>query len=408
MRQRRKDMAVFRYEAMNKQGETIKGLLSAENAKAGLERLREMGLSVLEIKEQKDSAFSAFIHNEKKVTLSELSVFSRQLSAMISAGIPITRSLYTLSRQATNATFKAALENIAKNVEDGMNITDAFGAYPKIFPDIYLAMIKTGELGGILETTLLRLSAQLQKEKQLRDNIKSATFYPRILMGFAVLMFVAMLVFMVPIFRANIPAGTEIPGVTQMIFSLSDSVRERWYYWLLSILAVVFGIASYLHSNSGKKLWDRIKFKMPIFGDLIQKTVIARFSRTLSTLLEGGIPVIQAMNSAGPTSGSILVAEAVKEAAHRIEEGRSISVPLEASGLFPPMVTQMVAVGEETGALPSLLDKVAEFYEDEVAVMTKGLSSLIEPIMLLFTGLVIGGMMISLYLPIFSSISSAG
>lgn len=401
-------MAVFRYEAMNKQGETIKGLLSAENSKAGLERLREMGLSVLEIKEQKDSAFSAFIHNEKKVTLSELSVFSRQLSAMISAGIPITRSLYTLSRQATNATFKAALENIAKNVEDGMNITDAFGAYPKIFPDIYLAMIKTGELGGILETTLLRLSAQLQKEKQLRDDIKSATFYPRILMGFAVLMFVAMLVFMVPIFRANIPAGTEIPGVTQMIFSLSDSVRERWYYWLLSILAVVFGIASYLHSNSGKKLWDRIKFKMPIFGDLIQKTVIARFSRTLSTLLEGGIPVIQAMNSAGPTSGSILVAEAVKEAAHRIEEGRSISVPLEASGLFPPMVTQMVAVGEETGALPSLLDKVAEFYEDEVAVMTKGLSSLIEPIMLLFTGLVIGGMMISLYLPIFSSISSAG
>ena len=401
-------MAVFRYEAMNKQGETIKGLLSAENPKAGLERLREMGLSVLEIKEQKDSAFSAFIHNEKKVTLSELSVFSRQLSAMISAGIPITRSLYTLSRQAANATFKAALENIAKNVEDGMNITDAFGAYPKIFPDIYLAMIKTGELGGILETTLLRLSAQLQKEKQLRDNIKSATFYPRILMGFAVLMFVAMLVFMVPIFRANIPAGTEIPGVTQMIFSLSDSVRERWYYWLLSILAVVFGIASYLHSNSGKKLWDRIKFKMPIFGDLIQKTVIARFSRTLSTLLEGGIPVIQAMNSAGPTSGSILVAEAVKEAAHRIEEGRSISVPLEASGLFPPMVTQMVAVGEETGALPSLLDKVAEFYEDEVAVMTKGLSSLIEPIMLLFTGLVIGGMMISLYLPIFSSISSAG
>lgn len=401
-------MAVFRYEAMNKQGETSKGLLSAENAKAGLERLREMGLSVLEIKEQKNSALSAFIHNEKKVTLSELSIFSRQLSAMISAGIPITRSLYTLSRQTANVTFKAALESIADNVEGGMNITDAFGAYPKIFPDIYLAMIKTGELGGILETTLLRLSAQLQKEKQLRDNIKSATFYPRILMGFAILMFVGMLVFMVPIFRGNIPSGTEIPGVTQMIFNLSDSIRGYWYYWILAIFAVIFGIASYVSSPSGKKVWDKFKFKMPIFGDLIQKTVIARFSRTLSTLLEGGIPVIQAMNSAGPTAGSILVAEAVQEATRRIEEGRSIAVPLEASKLFPPMVTQMVAVGEETGALPSLLDKVAEFYEDEVAVMTKGLSSLIEPIMLLFTGLVIGGMMISLYLPIFSSISSAG
>ncbi len=401
-------MPVYNYESFNKQGENIKGVISADNVSDCLSRLKDMGLTVLEVKEQKQSRFSAFLSSEKKVTLGELSIFSKQLSAMISSGIPITRSLYTLSRQASNATFKAALEEIAKNVESGMSITDAFAAYPRIFPDIYIAMLQSGEMGGILEVTLKRLAGQLQKEKQLRDNIKSATFYPRLLMGVALLLTIVMVVFLVPVFKSFIPEGAEIPGVTQIVFNLSDSIRNGWYFWIGGIAALVAAIMAFVSSKSGKQVWDRIKFKMPIFGDLIQKSVIARFSRTLSTLMEGGIPVIQAMQSAGPTAGNILVTEAVRNAAVSIEEGRSIAAPLEVSGVFPPMVTQMIAVGEETGALPSLLDTIAEFYEDEVTTITKGLSSLIEPIMLVTVGLVVGGMLISLYLPIFSSITSSG
>jgi type IV pilus assembly protein PilC len=401
-------MPVYNYESFNKQGETVKGLINADSIPDCLSRLRDMGLTVLDLKEQKQSRFSAFFSSEKKVTLGELSIFSKQLAAMISAGIPITRSLFTLSRQTTNPTFKSVLEEIAKNVESGMSITDAFSAYPKVFPEIYIAMIHSGEMGGVLETTLKRLASQLQKEKQLRDNIKSATFYPRLLLGVAFLLTVVMIVFLVPVFKSFIPEGADIPGVTRIVFNLSDSIRSAWYFWIGGVIILVAAMMSFIKSKSGKQVWDRLKFKMPIFGDLIQKSVIARFARTLSTLLEGGIPVIQAMHSAGPTAGNILVAEAVKNATVSIEEGRSIATPLEVSGVFPPMVTQMIAIGEETGALPSLLDTIADFYEEEVTTITKGLSSLIEPIMLITVGLVIGGMLISLYLPIFSSITSSG
>ena len=269
-------------------------------------------------------------------------------------------------------------------------------------------MIQSGELGGMLENTLKRLADQFQKEKQLRDNIKSATFYPRLLMGVAFLLAIAMLVFLVPVFRSFIPDGAAIPGVTQIVFSLSDSIRGNWYIWIGVMIAIVAAIMAFVGSKTGKQLWDRLKFRMPIFGDLIQKTVIARFARTLSTLMEGGIPVIQAMQSAGPTAGNILVTEAIEHAVVSIEEGRNIAGPLEASGVFPPMVTQMIAIGEETGALPSLLDTIAEFYEEEVNTITKGLSTLIEPLMMIAVGLVVGGMLISLYLPIFTSITSSG
>lgn len=400
-------MAVFNYECISKQGEIINGQVNAEDLSTAVERMKSLGLSVIDMKEQRSSNASAFFSNEKKVSLGDLSLFSRQLSSMISAGIPVTRALFTLSRQVTNSTFKNALEDIARNVEGGMNLTDAFGAYPKIFPKLYVSMIQSGELGGILEVTLDRLAEQLQKEKQLRDNIKSATFYPRMLTGFAVIVFVAMLLFLVPVFEKFIPPGTDIPGMTQFIFNLSYSIKEFWYLWLLVMTSIIAGFMFFVKSDKGKRIWDRIRFKVPIFGKLIHKTIIARFSRTLSTLLEGGIPVVQAMQSAGPTSGSQLVSDVVLEATKRIEAGKSISKPLEESGIFPPMVTHMIAVGEETGSLPSLLDKIAGFYEEEVAVMTKGLSSLIEPVMLAVIGVVIGGMLISLYLPIFTSVASS-
>jgi type IV pilus assembly protein PilC len=400
-------MGLFNYECLNKQGESLKGQINAENSAAALIRLKGMELMITELREVRTSSANSFFSNEKKVKTSDLTMFSRQLSAMLKAGIPITRALHTLSRQTSNSTFRIALENISRNVEGGMNLTDAFGAYPKIFSDLFISMIRAGELGGILDDSLLRLSDQLQKDKTLQDNIRSATFYPRIVLCFAMLMLTGMLVFLVPIFQKFIPANAKIPALTTFIFSVSNSLRSYWYIWILVIIAIIAGFMTFMKSKKSKYIWDRIKFKLPAFGPLIHKSVIARFARTLATLMEGGIPVIQALESAGPTSGSIILADVVKDACKKITEGKNISGPLEESDLFPPMFTHMVAVGEETGQLSSLLEKLAEFYEDEVATTSKGLTALIEPLMLIIVGVVVGIMLISLYLPIFSTITTS-
>lgn len=397
-------MALFNYECLNRQGEIVKGQLNADDISASVNRLKSMDLTVLDVK-QVSKGGTSFLTSEKKVTLGELSLFSKQFSSMISAGIPVTKALFTLSKQIANPTLKNVLAKTAQNVEDGMSLTDAFSAYPEVFPDIYVSMLLSGELGGTLELSLIRLSDQLLKEKQLQDNIKSATFYPRILLGFAAVIFIVMLVFLVPVFQTFIPEGTPTPAITRLIFSMSEFVRSYWYICLLGISVIVLAFIVFIKSTAGQMAWDRIKFKLPVFGELIKKSIIARFSRTLSTLMANGIPVVQAMLSAGPTSGSHLLANAVNEASKMIEEGKNISSPLEESGIFPPMVIQMIAVGEETGQLPELLDKIASFYEEEVSIMTKGLSSMIEPLMLILVGIIIGGMLISLYLPIFSSIA---
>lgn len=401
-------MAIFKYECMNKQGQLVRGEISADTTVAAAEKLRSSGYAVLELAEYKEKTRSSFLSNEKKVKLTDITLFSRQLASMLGAGIPVTRAISTLSRQCANPTLKDALENIARNVEGGMSLTDAFSAYPKIFSKLYVSMLKAGEVGGKLENTLLRLSDQLQKEKQLKDNIKSAMSYPKMIGIFTVVVFVAMLVFMVPVFKGFIPQGADIPGITNVIFSLSESVRSKWYIWFGVIALIIACFVMFLKSRMGHDLWEKSKLRIPVFGPIILKSVVAKFTRTLSTLLEGGIPVVQALESAGPTSGSDVLAEVVHLATERIEEGKTIASTLEESDVFPPMVTHMIAVGEESGTLPSLLDKVAEFYEEEVDVSTKGLQALIQPILLIFIGVVVGGMLIALYMPMFTAVTSSG
>ena len=371
-------------------------------------RFKNVSPSYIDLKENKAKKKSSFLSNEKKPTISDLSLFSRQLSAMLSAGIPVTRALLTLSQQVENTMLKNALTNIHSNVEGGMNLTEAFSLYRYIFNDLYISMINAGETGGMLENSLLRLSEQLQKEKVLKDEVKSAISYPRTIGIFAVVMFIAMVVFLVPVFQKFIPETADIPVITQFVFNLSASLRNYYYIWIASISAIVSGLILFAKSKTGHDLWENHKFRMPVFGSLLLKTVIARFTRTLSTLLQGGISAVQALQSAGPTSGSDLVSEAVKSTVQGIEEGKSIASTLEQSGLFPPMVTQMIAVGEESGTLPELLEKIAEFYEQEVQTTTRGLQALIQPIAIIVIGLVIGGMLIALYLPIFTSVTSTG
>jgi len=397
-------VATYTYEAINKAGETLTGTLEGEQENNIVERLRAMGLIVVSVKEARKPLFSGFSRG-RSVKAGDLSIFSKQLAAMLNAGIPLTRALFTLSKQTNNSTMRKALTDIARSVEGGSSFSDALKSYQQIFSKLYVNMISSGEIGGNLEMTLSRLSQQLQKDKQLRDNIKSAAFYPVAVLTFAIVIFFGMLFFLVPIFMGFFPPDAVLPLPTRIIITLSTLLRGYWYLIMPGLAAAFYGPFKYFKSPAGKRKFDRISFRLPIFGPLIQKTVTAYFTRTFSTLIASGIPVVYALEASGAASGHTLVMDVVASAGEKIHEGKNISTPLEQSGIFPPMVTHMVAVGEETGELPEMMDKVADFYEEEVATITKGLTSLIEPLMLIIIGIVVGGMLISLYLPIFTTIT---
>lgn len=399
-------MASFTYDGMNRQGQNVHGEVVADNSSAAMDKLREAGIIVTDIKEK--------VINEKKksggkkVSIQDVAVFARQMAAMISAGVPVTRALATLAKQTTNPTLSAAIVDISENVESGMPLSDAFAMYPKIFDDLFVAMIATGEVGGILEQSLISLANQLQKNKALKDNIKSAVSYPKNIGIFAIILLIAMLAFMVPIFQKMIPSGTELNGLTQFIFNASTSLRTQWYLWILVAAVIIVVLRFIIKSKFAHTFWEKNKLHMPLIGDFITKMVVARFCRTLATLLSGGVTAVEALQSAGPTSGSDLIRDAVNDAISDIEEGKSISDSLDKSGLFPPMVTGMIAIGEEAGTLPELLDKVAEFYEEDVEATSRNLGSIIEPIALIGIGGLVGAMLISLYLPIFTASTSIG
>ena len=399
-------MASFTYDGMNRQGQNVHGEVVADNSSAAMDKLREAGIIVTDIKEKVISEKKKT--GGKKVSIQDVAVFSRQMAAMISAGVPVTRALATLAKQTTNPTLAAAIVDISENVESGMPLSDAFALYPKIFDDLFVAMIATGEVGGILEQSLISLANQLQKNKALKDNIKSAVSYPKNIGIFAIILLIAMLAFMVPIFQKMIPAKTELNGLTQFIFNASTSLRTQWYLWILVAAILIVALRFIIKSKFAHTFWEKNKLHMPLIGDFITKMVVARFCRTLATLLAGGVTAVEALQSAGPTSGSDLIKDAVDNAISDIEEGKSISDSLDKSGLFPPMVTGMIAIGEEAGTLPELLDKVAEFYEEDVETTSRNLGSIIEPIALIGIGGLVGAMLISLYLPIFTASTSIG
>lgn len=398
-------MASYQYEAVNRSGEVITGRLEAEEQSGVVEKLRGMGLMPMEIKEVKKSSLFGQLKLSSKVKLGDLSLFSRQMAAMLNSGIPLTRALFTLSRQVTNPTLAAALNEIGRNVEGGISFSEALKGYPDIFSSLYVNMVSAGETGGNLEETLNRLSNQLQKDKELRDNIRSALMYPVAVLAFAIIILFAMLFFMVPIFVGFFPPGVDIPWPTQIIINLSDLLQAYWYIVFPALILIFLGFRAYAKSEKGKRRLDRIKFRLPIFGQLIQKSVVASFARTFSTMMATGLPVMQSLDASGKATGNTMVMDATVEAGEKIQEGSSVAAPLEESGIFPPMVTHMIAVGEETGDIPDMMDKVAAFFEEEVATMTKGLTSMIEPLMLVVIGVMVGGMLIALYLPIFTVIT---
>ncbi|MGB3925985.1 MAG: type II secretion system F family protein [Caldicoprobacterales bacterium] len=399
-------MEIFYYEVVDKYGNILNGSIDAEHEVQAYQRLKDKGYMIIQIKKKDkfNKLFLSFFRN-KRVTIGDKVLFSRQLSAMINVGIPITRALYTLSKQTHNPTFRNVLEDITRNIESGISVSSAFASYPSIFNDLYIGMIKAGEVGGNLGETLTRLASQMQKEKVLKDNLRSATIYPFSVMLFSVIIVLAMLVFLVPIFEGFFPENIEIPFISRIVIFLSHSLRNFWYIWLAIMMFLVGTILIYFRTDRGSTVLEKIWFNVPAFGSLYHKTIITRFARTFSTLFSSGIPVIQALETSGKSTGSKLLSQVIHESIVEIEEGKKIGETFEKKWIFPPMVSYMITVGEETGSLPSLLDRVAEFYEDEVATISKGISSMIEPILLIFVGILVGVMLISLYLPIFTIIT---
>lgn len=399
-------MEVFSYEVVDRSGTILKGSINAEHQIQASQRLKDQGYMIIQIKRNgKAGNFPTLFSKGKRVTIGEKVIFSRQLAAMLNAGIPISRTLFTLCRQTENPTFRNALENITENIESGSSVSDAFSLYPLIFDDLYLGMIKAGEIGGNLGETISRLANQMQKEKVLKDSIKSATVYPISVAIFSIVILLAMLIFLVPVFEGFFPDGIEIPYASKVIISLSQSIRTYWYLWLSAVLVIIAAAYLYSRTDSGSTMLEKLWMKTPAFGSLFQKTIIARFARTFSTLFSSGIPVIQALESSGKSTGSRLIEQAIQETIVEIEEGKKIGETFEQNSIFPPLVTHMIAVGEETGSLPSLLNKIAEFYEDEVLAISKTITSMIEPILLIFIGIIVGIMLTSLYLPIFTVIT---
>lgn len=390
----------FIYEALNKQGQPVTGKVTAENMAEANEKLRGAGVIATKVEPVKEGVKKK---KGKKVPLADMSMFSRQFAAMLDAGIPVTQALSTLASQTNHQTLASSVRTIAEDVEGGAALSDAFRSQRPVFTDLYCSMVAAGEIGGMLDKTLLAMSNQLHKDKQLKDSIKSATSYPKMVGGMAVVICLAMIIFMVPMFKEMAATVEDINPITQMIYNLSDSIRAYWYYYIVGVVVAIIAIRFLIKSPPVQNLWESNKMKLPLIGELLTKTVLARFCRIFATLLSGGVTAVKALETAGPTSGSRLVSEAVTNAIEQIENGRTIHEALDETKMFPPMLISMIAIGEEAGTLPTMLDKVAEFYEEDVTAISKNLGTTLEPLMMALLGVVVGFLLIALYLPIFQA-----
>lgn len=395
----------FTYEALNRQGQSITGKVVAENTSEAYEKLREAGVVVTTLNEVKGAGVKK--KKSKKIPLADMSMFARQLAAMISAGIPVTQAMQTLVSQTTNQTLANAIKNIAEDVEGGAALSEAFTAQKPVFSDLFCSMIAAGEMGGMLDKTLLAMSNQLHKDKQLKDSVKSATSYPKMVGSFAIIILIVMLIFMVPTFQGMTSTVEDLNPITELIYFLSESLRAYWYAIFPAIGLIIFIIIKIIKSPPVQHLWENHKMQCPIVGELITKTILARFCRIFATLIAGGVTAVKALETAGPTSGSQLVSDAVTKAIGEVENGRTIHEALDESGLFPPMLIGMIAIGEEAGTLPTMLDKVAEFYEEDVDTIAKNLGSILEPIMLVGLAGIVGFLIIALYLPVFQAATAS-
>ncbi len=400
-------MATFVYNAVDPTGRAIKGKVDADNEQMVLAKLHEQHFHIVSVNEARAGMKVSFAGKAGKVKLQSLVVFSRQFATMIDAGIPIIKCLDLLESQTKDEALKGVLNATRKDVKGGLSLTDALSKHPMVFSKLYVNMIRAAEIGGILDVILDRLAGFLEKEMEIRGKIKSAMMYPTIVLVFAFVMVAALLTFVLPKFKEIFSSmNVDMPPVTQALFDSSDWFKAYWYVVMLVGIVGYVAFKQYDKTTKGHYNIDKIKLKLPIVGDLSLKLSISRFTRTFGTLIASGVPMMRSMEIIGETSGNAVLAEAVANARVSIREGAKISAPLASSGLFPAMVTHMIDVGEETGRLSEMLTKVSDFYDDEVDAMVKGLTSMIEPLLIVFMGVLVGFIAISVMSPIFKLVSS--
>ncbi len=397
-------MPVFTYSGKNASGEKIKGSREAASKESLASALRKDRIVPSNIRE-KGKEFSLPTFGGGTVTAKEAAVFFRQFSVMIDAGLPLVQCLEILGANQENAYFQKTLTSIRTTVEGGSTLANAMRLHPKVFDELATNMIEAGETGGILDIILQRIAAYVEKAVKLRAAVKSALIYPVAVVGIAVLVVGALLKFVVPIF-ANLftGLGVALPLPTRITVGLSNFVGQFWWFFILGGVGAVMAVKQARKNPKGKYFFDKLLLGMPIIGILLRKIAVARFTRTLGTLITSGVPILEGLSITARTSGNAVLEEALMKVRKAIEEGRTIVDPLRESGVFPNMVTQMIGVGEATGAMDSMLQKIADFYEDEVDVATKDMLALLEPAIIAFLGVFVGGIVISLYMPLFAMI----
>ena len=401
-------VATFVYEAVDPSGRIVKNKVEADNEQVVLAKLQDQQFHVISLGEAKAGLKMQLSSGKaQKIKLQTLVVFSRQFATMIDAGIPIIKCLDILESQTKEDAMKMVINSTRKDVKGGLSLTDAISKHPNAFSKLYINMIRAAEIGGILDVILDRLAGFLEKEMEIKGKIKSAMMYPMIVLNFAGIMVLALFMFVLPRFKEIfLSMNVEMPVVTLALFAVGDWLQQYWWIALIIIIGSIIAFKQYGKTPRGNYNIDKLKLKVPIFGDLNLKLSISRFARTFGTLISSGVPMMRSLEIIGETSGNAILAEAIVNARTSIREGAKISQPLAACGLFPAMVTHMVDVGEETGRLSEMLCKVADFYDDEVDAMVKGLTSMIEPLLIVFMGVLVGFIAVSVMSPIFKLVSS--
>lgn len=402
-------MPIYKWVGETRKGRTVKGELEAADEKIARLQLKRRNLQVKRIKEKPKDLFENISFLQPKVKKKDLVVFTRQFSTMIDAGLPLVQGLSILAAQTANPTFRRILQEVVRDVEGGAGLAEALGRHPKVFNDLYVNLVAAGEVGGILDNILQRLANYIEKAEKLKTRIKSAMTYPMVVVAIAIVVIAVILVFVIPVFEEMFrDFGSALPLPTQLVVDMSRFVKGHIHYILGAMVLMGLLFKLYRKSKSGKKSTDALALKLPVFGPLLKKVAVANFTRTLGTMISSGVPIIHALEITAKTSGNVVLEEVILEVRSGISEGQSIAEPLSENDIFPSMVIQMISVGEATGALDTMLEKIADFYDDEVDAAVDTLTSMLEPLLMVFLGGAIGGLVISMYLPIFKMAAALG
>jgi len=395
-------MPVYLWTGKNRKGETQKGEMDAANENAVRNHLTRIKITPIRIKKKPKDLLENVSFLQPGVKQNDVILFCRQFSTMIDAGLPIIQCLDILHSQQENPTFKKMLKTIKENVESGSTLAEALKEYPKQFDDLFVNMVHAGEMGGILDTILRRLSTYMEKAANLKRKVKGAMTYPIVTLIIAIVVLAVILIFVIPVFQEMFADfGSELPVPTQIVVAMSNFAKANVGYTLIALILFGFAFRRFYRTEKGRAFVDRSVLRLPVFGDLLRKVAVAKFTRTMGTMLTSGVAILEALDIVGKTSGNKTIEAAIMKTRSGISEGRTMADPLTESGVFPSMVCQMISVGEATGALDAMLGKIADFYDEEVDQAVENLTALIEPFMLVFLGVTIGGLVVAMYLPIF-------